>query len=207
VRIGLDSRTGVDFRFECIEVGLHLGFEPVQQLHNLSTADRDPVQGEQVRLKLSNGQPHHCAQGSDQASQSHPDPSLAYHLLVEIHRGFGPFLTASAPAFVDPMVRHLDWGRRGHINDLAGAGHTHATQTQMTVRATDKPMLHHLGRCGAWPPPIMLGVTLFANLLLLCWRFFLVRFDEGWWGRFQLLQFLNACLGNSQLLSNFIELL
>ncbi len=52
---------------------------------------------------------------------------LAYHLLVEIHRGFMPFLTACTPAFVDPMFRHLDWWGLWHINDLAHAGQTDAT--------------------------------------------------------------------------------
>ncbi len=51
----------------------------------------------------------------------------------------------------------------------------------------------------------MLRITLFASLLLLFWRFFLLRFDEGWRRRFQLLQFLNACLGYPQLLCDFIE--
>jgi len=51
----------------------------------------------------------------------------------------------------------------------------------------------------------MLRITLLARLLLLFWRFFLLRFDEGWRRRFQLLQFLNAPLGDSQLLGDFIE--
>jgi len=51
----------------------------------------------------------------------------------------------------------------------------------------------------------MLRITLFASLLLLFWRFFLLRFDEGWRRRFQLLQFLNSCLGYPQLLCDFIE--
>ncbi len=46
----------------------------------------------------------------------------------------------------------------------------------------------------------MLGVTLFARLLLLFLRFFLVRFDEGCWGRFQLRQFLYADVRPHQLL-------
>src|SRR6266566_6892365 len=45
--IGLDCRTGADLPFERIEVRLHLCFDPVQQFHNLSTADRDSVQREQ----------------------------------------------------------------------------------------------------------------------------------------------------------------
>ena len=102
-------------------------FEPMQQFTKLSDAARDPVQREQIGLDLSHGQTHQRAQGSDQARQSHSDPSLAYHLLVEIHRGFVPVLTARTPACVDPMVRHLDGWRRGHINDLAPAGQTAAT--------------------------------------------------------------------------------
>jgi hypothetical protein len=31
----------------------------------------------------------------------------------------------------------------------------------------------------------MVRVTLFARLLLLLWRFLLIRFHESWWGRFQ----------------------
>src|SRR5271167_1653745 len=117
--IRLDGWTGADLHFERSEVRLHLGFDPVEQLDNLSTTDRDPVQRKQVRLDLSNGQTHHRAQGRDQARQSHSDASLAYHLLVEIHRGFVPFLTSCTPAFVDPMVPHLDWWRLWHIKDLA----------------------------------------------------------------------------------------
>jgi len=46
----------------------------------------------------------------------------------------------------------------------------------------------------------MLGVTLFARLLLFLWQCFLVRFDEGCGGRFQLLQFLYAHVRPHQLL-------
>jgi hypothetical protein len=157
------------------------------------------VQREQIGLDLSNGQTHQRAQGSDQARQSHSDPSLAYHLLVEIHRGFVPALTARTPAFVDPMFRYREWWRLRHINDLARAGQTDATETQMAVRAREQPMLHDLGWRRAWPPTIMLGVTLFASLLLLFLRFFRVRFDEGRWGCFQLLQFLDALVSPHQL--------
>src|SRR2546421_10797601 len=52
--IGLQRWTGADLPFERSQLGLHLGCEPMQQLHNLSTADRDSVQGEQVGLDLSN---------------------------------------------------------------------------------------------------------------------------------------------------------
>jgi hypothetical protein len=50
-------------------------------------------------------------------------------------------------------------------------------------------------------------ITLFARLLLFLWRFLLIRFDESWRRRFQLLQFLNARLGYPQLLGDFRELL
>src|SRR5438132_12363808 len=53
--IGLHRWTGADLHFERSHLGLHLGFEPMQHLHKLSTADRDPVQREQVDLDLSNG--------------------------------------------------------------------------------------------------------------------------------------------------------
>src|SRR5713101_850278 len=43
--IGLHRWTGADLPFERIQLGLPLGFEPVEEFHNLSTADRDPVQG------------------------------------------------------------------------------------------------------------------------------------------------------------------
>src|SRR5258708_10448753 len=56
--IGLHRRTGTDLPFERSEVRLHLVFEPVQQLHDLSNADPLPVQGEQVRLDLSNWRTH-----------------------------------------------------------------------------------------------------------------------------------------------------
>jgi len=49
-------------------------------------------------------------------------------------------------------------------------------------------------------------VTLFARLPLVLLRF-LLRFDESWRRRFQLFQFLNAGLGYSHLLADFIELL
>jgi hypothetical protein len=68
-----------------------------------------------------------------------------------------------------------------------------------------QPMLRDLGWRGARSRPIMLRITLFACLLLLLWRFFLLCFDEGWRRRFQLLQFLNARLGYSQLLCSFSE--
>src|SRR2546421_3519607 len=90
--IGLDSRTSADLPLELSEVGLHVFFEPMQQFHNLSDADRDPVQVSQINLDLANRQTHHRTLGSDEASQPHADPSLAYHLLVEIDRGFIPFL-------------------------------------------------------------------------------------------------------------------
>ena len=90
--IGLDSGTVANLRFERIELGLHLCFHPMQQFHNLANADRDPVQREQVRLDLSNGQTHHRAQRGDETGQSHSDPSLAYHLIVPVHRRFVPFL-------------------------------------------------------------------------------------------------------------------
>ena len=51
----------------------------------------------------------------------------------------------------------------------------------------------------------MLRITLLARLLLLFWRFFLLRFDEGWRRHFQLFQFFNACLGYPQLLGDFSE--
>lgn len=73
--IGLDRRTGADLLFERLKVGLHLCFHSMEQLHNLSNADCDPVQIEQVGLDLSNGQTHHCAQRSDQAGQSYADAS------------------------------------------------------------------------------------------------------------------------------------
>src|SRR5271167_3936666 len=71
----------------------------------------------------------------------------------------------------------------------------------MAVRASEQPMVHDLGWCGARSRSIMPRITLFASLLLFLWCFLLVRFDERWRRRFQLLQFLYACLGDSQLLS------
>jgi hypothetical protein len=140
----------------------------------------------------------------DQTGQSHAETSLTDHLVVEIHRSFIPVVAACTPALVDPMFCDLDCWRRGDIDDLAAARQTQAAQTQLTLGAGDQPMLHNLGGHGAWPPSIMSRVTLFACLLLFLWRFLLIRFHESW-RRFQLLQFLNARLGDSQLLGDFIE--
>src|SRR5258708_24806729 len=82
--IGLHRRTGTDLPFERIEMRLHLGFEPMQQLYDLSTADPHPMQGEQVRLDLSNGQTHHRAQRGNQASQSPVQTALTAHLVGAI---------------------------------------------------------------------------------------------------------------------------
>ncbi len=142
----------------------------------------------------------------DQTGQSHADASLPNHLLLHIQRGFIPALTSRAPALVDPMVRDLHWRGRGHIDHLAAACQADAAQTQLTRGTRDQPMLHDL--CwsrGAWPGSIMLAVTLLARLLLFLWRLLLIRRDCRWWRRFQLLKFLNACLGNSQLLADFFE--
>ena len=111
--IGLDRRTGADLHFECIQLGLHLVFESVEQFHNLSAADRDPMQREQVRLDLSNGQTHHRAHCGDQTGQSHSDASLTYYLLMQVHRGFIPFLASCTPSLVDPMLRDRHWGGGG----------------------------------------------------------------------------------------------
>ena len=124
---------------------------------------------------------------------------------MQVDWRFMPFLAAGTPAFVDTMVCHLDGGRSRHINHLSQSGQTDPSQTQMTIRATDQPVLHDLGRLRSGSRPIVLAVTLFARLLLLLLRFFLLCFDERWRRRFQLLQFLNACLGYSQLLRDFIE--
>ena len=105
------------------------------------------------------------------------------------------------------MVSNLDGRGRGHIDDLSAASQTQAAQTQLTRRAGDQPMLHDLGGRRAWPGSIILRLTLFARLLLFLWHFLLLRFDESWGRRFELLQFLNARLGDSQLLADFLELL
>src|SRR5258707_5749435 len=60
--IGLHGGTRANLRFERIELGLHLCFHPMQQFHNLPTADRDPMEREEVHLDLSNGQTHHRAE-------------------------------------------------------------------------------------------------------------------------------------------------
>jgi hypothetical protein len=66
--IHLQGWTRSDLHFEGIQVRLHLLFEPMEHLHNFSTADGDPVHSEQVRLDLANGQTHEQAQGRNQAS-------------------------------------------------------------------------------------------------------------------------------------------
>ena len=67
--IGLDGGTRTDLRFERIEVGLHVVFHPMQEFNNLSSADRDSVQREQVPLNLSDGQTHHYAQRGNQTGK------------------------------------------------------------------------------------------------------------------------------------------
>src|SRR6266516_3963677 len=54
--IHLKSRTRSYLRFECIQVRLHLFFEPMLQFYQLSNADRDSMQRMQVHLDLANGQ-------------------------------------------------------------------------------------------------------------------------------------------------------
>src|SRR5947209_5311394 len=158
--IGLHRRAGADLLLECIQVRLHLLFEPVQELHDLANADADPMQGEQVHLDLANGQTHHRAQGGDQTSQSHADASLPDHLLVEIHRSFIPVVASGTPPLGDAMFGDLDWGRLWHIDDLSAARQTQTAQMQLTLWAHDQPMLHDLGGRGAWPPSIIPRVTL-----------------------------------------------
>src|SRR5437868_4965771 len=46
--ISLHGRTGTNLLFEGIQVRLHVGGEPVQQFHNLATADGDSMQREQI---------------------------------------------------------------------------------------------------------------------------------------------------------------
>lgn len=138
----------------------------------------------------------------NQTGQSHADASLPHHLLMHIQRGFIPALTLGTPALVDPMV--CDLHRLGHINHLAAACQADAS-TQLTRRTRDQPMLHNLHWLRAWSGSIMPRISLLARLLLFLWPFLLLRLNERWWRCFQLLQFLNACLGNSQLLSDFFE--
>jgi len=132
---------------------------------------------------------------------------LTQHLVVEVHRGFMPFLAPCTPALVDTMFRDLDGRGRGHIDDLSAARQTQASQTQLTPGTCDQPMLHNLGWRGARSRSIVPRVTLLASLLLFLWLVLLIRLDESWRRCFQLLEFLNACLGDSQLLGDFIETL
>src|SRR5258708_16921766 len=124
--IGLDRWTGADLPFERIEVGLHLFFESMKQLNNLSNADHDTMQSEQIRLDLSNGQTHDRAQRGDQTGQAHADASLTDHLLMQVHRGFIPSLSSCTPALLDPMVRDLHGRGRRHIDDLSPPPQTKA---------------------------------------------------------------------------------
>ena len=101
------------------------------------------------------------------------------------------------------MLRDLHWC--GHIDDLSAARQTDTSQTQLTRGAYDEPMLYDLGWRRARSRSIMLRITLLASLRLFLWRFLLIRLDERWRWCFQLLEFLNACLGDSQLLGDFIE--
>src|SRR5258708_14890837 len=80
--IGLHRRTGTDLPFERIEMRLHLVFEPMQQLYDLSTADPHPMQRDQVRLDLSNGQTHPPAQRGDHAGQSHAQTAFTDPLVM-----------------------------------------------------------------------------------------------------------------------------
>jgi hypothetical protein len=184
---------------------LQLCFDPMQQLNNLSTADPDPMQREQLRLDLSKRQTHHHAQSGNQTGQPHSDPSLTYHLLMQVHRGFIPVLAPCTPPFVDTMVRDLHWRGHGHIDDLSATRQADASQPQLTRWAREEPMLYDLGWLRARSRSIVPRVTLLASLLLFLWRFLFMRLDERGRRRFQLLEFLNACLGDSQLLRDFIE--
>src|SRR5215467_3057187 len=162
----LHRRTGANLPFERIQVRLHLGLDAVQHLHNLATADRDPMQGVQVQLNLSNGQPHHRTQRGNQAGQSHAEASLPNHLLLHVYRGFIPALTSGTPALVDPMVCDLDWRGHGDIDHLAASRQTDAAQTQLTCGTCDQPMLHNLRWLRAWSGAIVPRITLLASLLL-----------------------------------------
>ena len=125
---------------------------------------------------------------------------------MQVHRGFIPFLTPRTPALVDTMFRDLDGRGHGHIYDLSAARQTQTSQTQLTRGARDQPMLHDLRwRGGARSRSIMPRVTLLTSLLLFLWRVLLIRLDESWRRRFQLLEFLNACLGDSHLFGDFIK--
>lgn len=127
--ISLHRRTGTDLSFERIQLRRQLDGDPVQEFHNLATADGNPVQREQIRLDLSNGQTHHGAQRGDQTGQPHSDASLTEHLLMEIDRGLVPFVAPATPPLVDPLFPHLNWWWRGNTNDFSATCQTDASQT------------------------------------------------------------------------------
>lgn len=68
-------------------------------------------------------------------------------------------------------------------------------------------MLHDLGWLRSGPGSIVLRIALFARLLRFILRLFHLRFDEGWWWRFLLLQLLDTPLGYPQLLPHFLQAL
>src|ERR1700676_5636943 len=136
--ICLHCRTGADSAFERVQLGLQVVLKPMQHLHDLSDADRQPVKGLHVQLDLPNGQTHHRAQGGDQTGEPHANAPLAYHVLIHIHRSLMPFLTSCTPALGDLMMNHLNRCRRGNINDLSYTSKADAPQTQITGWA-----IHH----------------------------------------------------------------
>src|SRR5260370_8671161 len=157
--IHLDSRTRSDLRFQLIQKRLHVFFQAMVQLNNLSVADRDSMQGTQVQVDLTNRQTHHHAQGRNQTGQSDSDAPLTHDLFLHIHRSFTPFLTASTPTFVDIMMRDLKGCRRWNIDDLSHTGKADASQTQITFWTVHHTVFDDLCWSGSGPSPIVLRLT------------------------------------------------
>ena len=71
---------------------------------------------------------------------------------------------------------------------------------RLTVRTRHDPMFHDLGGYRSLSRTIVLGLALFARLLLLGFRLLLIGLDEAGHWRFLFLQLRDLCLGLLQLL-------
>src|SRR5579875_2825230 len=80
--IGLDGRTGSNLPFESVKMRLDSSHQTVKQFADLSRTDRYPIQRGQQSADLSHWQPHHRAQGGNQAHQADAEPSLPQHLCL-----------------------------------------------------------------------------------------------------------------------------
>src|SRR5512135_422649 len=116
--ISLHGWAGADLPCECIKLRLHLFFDPMQELDDFSTADRDLMHHLQVALDLPNGQTHHRSKRGNQTAQPYPYASLSKHPITQVHRGLVPSLALGTPPFVDAVFNHFHLHKRWDIDDL-----------------------------------------------------------------------------------------